>query len=51
MEETRRKLRLCLICVVAIAVIAGCIYYISDVKAKEDISEGTLVRIETADRG
>ena len=51
MEEARRKLRLCLICVVAIAVIAGCIYYISDVKAKEDISEGTLVLTEAEHRG
>ena len=45
MEEARKKLRLCLICVVAVAVIVGAIYYFTDVRSKENISEGTLVTI------
>lgn len=44
MEEARRKLRVCLICVVAAAVIMGLIYYLMDAGTQEQISEGTLVR-------
>lgn len=51
MEEARRKLRICLIFVVALAVIVGCVYYFGDMKNSESISEGTLVRTETEDRG
>lgn len=51
MEEARRKLRICLIFVVALAVIVGCVYYFGDMKNSESISEGTLVRTETEDWG
>jgi hypothetical protein len=51
MEEARRKLRMCLICVVAVAVILGCIYYMNEVKAGEHVSEGTLVMLEMEYRG
>lgn len=51
MEEARRKLRICLIFVVALAVIVGCVYYFGDIKNKESISEGTLVRAETQEKG
>lgn len=47
MEEARRKLRICLIFVVSLAVLFGCIYYFHDIKGKEKISEGTLVRAQT----
>ncbi|MGN1166549.1 MAG: hypothetical protein ACI4S2_09030 [Lachnospiraceae bacterium] len=48
MDEARKKLRICLIFIVAIAVIIGMIYFFSDMRNKNDVSEGTLVRqIET----
>lgn len=46
MKEARKKLRIWLISVVALAVIIGCIYYFNDMKSKESISDGTLVRAE-----
>ena len=39
MDETRKKFRICLICVVAAAVLTGMIYYF----AAERETEGTLV--------
>lgn len=47
MEEARRRLRVCLICVVAIAVIVGFIYYFNEVRNGGDVSEGTLVMEQT----
>lgn len=44
MEEARKKLRLCLLLVVAAAVIIGAVYYITDVRNGHDMSGGTLVR-------
>lgn len=46
MDDARKKLRVCLICVVAAAIIFGIIYYFNDIKAHGSISEGTLVRQE-----
>ena len=46
MDEARKKLRVCLICVVAVAVIVGCIYYFGSVRVQNNVSEGTLVRLE-----
>lgn len=46
MDEARKKLRICLLCVVIVAVIAGCIYYISKERSGKTISEGTLVMRE-----
>lgn len=46
MEEARRKLRICLIFVVALAVIVGCVYYFGDMKSRKSVSEGTLVKAE-----
>lgn len=43
MEKARKKLRICLIFVVSLAVLTGCIYYFNEAKSKEKISEGTLV--------
>jgi len=43
MDEARKKLRVCLICVVAVAIIIGFIYYFGDVKSRNHVSEGTLV--------
>ena len=43
MEEGRRKIRLCLFCVVMTAVLLGLIYYFTEMYQTENISEGTLV--------
>lgn len=50
MDDARKKLRVCLICVVAVAVIVGFIYYFNDVKSNTDVSEGTLVSTEMESR-
>lgn len=44
MEEARKKLRLCLVLVVTLAVIVGLVYYFGDVKKSRDMSGGTLVK-------
>lgn len=46
MDEAKKKLRICLLCVVIAAVIAGCIYYIGKEHSEKIISEGTLVKRE-----
>ncbi len=51
MDEARRKLRICLFCVVMAAVIIGAIYYINDVSNSSSINEGTLVVSEAESRG
>ena len=49
MEETRKRLRACLIFVVTVAVIIGMVYYFHDVKGGTQISEGTLIFISGGD--
>ena len=44
MDDARKKLRVCLICVVMAAVIIGFVYYFNDVRTRSAIDEGTLVR-------
>lgn len=44
MDETRKKFRICLICVVALAVMVGLFYYYSECKALKLETEGTLVQ-------
>lgn len=46
MDNARKKLRVCLIFVVAVAIIFGVIYYFNDLKGESSVSEGTLVRNE-----
>ena len=46
MEEARKKLRMCLIFVVTMAIVTGLIYYASTLRAEDQISDGTLVMIE-----
>ena len=46
MEEARKRLRVCLIFVVLLAILVGCIYYFGDKNREKDVSEGTLVMIE-----
>lgn len=47
MEEARKKIRLCLLIVVIVAVCVGVIYYFQEVKEKHETSDGVLVRIES----
>ena len=51
MDEARKKLWVCLICVVAAAIIIGFIYYFGDVKSRNHVSEGTLVTASMESRG
>lgn len=44
MDEARRKIRICLFCIVMIAVLMGVVYYMNDVKSGGNMEEGTLVR-------
>lgn len=43
MDEARKKLRVCLICVVSAAVLMGCIYYFLSAGDDGTVNEGTLV--------
>lgn len=49
MDEARKKLRVCLICVVAMAFILGCIYYFGSVNT-QDMSAGTLIMLDMENR-
>ena len=44
MEDARRKIRMCLIFVVTLAVIIGLIYYFHDVRGNHRVNEGTLIK-------
>lgn len=46
MEEARKKLRVCLICIVLLAIVVGLIYYAGVVGKETEVSDGTLVRTE-----
>ena len=50
MEEARKKLRICLIFVVMLAVLIGCIYYFGEKNKEKDVSEGTLVMVQAESR-
>ena len=43
MDETRKKFRICLICVVGEAVLTGMIYYFAECNAAERETDGTMV--------
>ena len=44
LEKARKRLRICLIAVVLLAIVAGCAYYCGDFGKERDVPEGTLVR-------
>ena len=44
LEQARKRLRICLIAVVLLAIVAGCAYYFGDFGKERDVTEGTLVR-------
>ena len=43
LEKARKRLRICLIAVVLLAIVAGCAYY-GDFGKERDVTEGTLVK-------
>lgn len=45
MDDPRKKLRACLVCVVFVAVLVGIFYYYYGIRGNRS-SEGTLVRVE-----
>lgn len=49
MEEGRRKVRICLLCVVMAAVLVGLIYYFTEIYQTTNISGGTLVHLTVMD--
>ena len=44
LEKARKRLRICLIAVVLLAIVAGCAYYFCDFSKERDVTEGTLVK-------
>lgn len=46
MEETRKKLRIFLACVVMTAVLVGIIYYFTDLYEEKIVTDGILVKYE-----
>lgn len=44
LEKARKRLRICLIAVVLLAIVAGCAYYFGDFGKERDVTEGTLVK-------
>lgn len=51
MEHARKKIWVCLLCVVAAAVLVGVCYYFTEVRQTEVSGEGTLVRLERSEKG
>ena len=48
MEKARKKIRVCLLCVVALAVILGVVWYFQEMKKNTSVTEGTLVERQEA---
>ena len=44
LEKARKRLRICLIAVVLLAIVAGCAYYFGDFGKERDLTEVTLVK-------
>lgn len=45
MEKSRRRIRICLLCVVLAAVVAGIFYYYYEIQGNAGNTEGTLISI------
>lgn len=43
MEKSRKKIRICLLCVVLVAVVVGILYYYYDSQGNVPMSKGTLI--------
>lgn len=46
MEHGRRKIRICLLSIVIAAIVIGICYYYGSGEAKQNSTEGTLIRLE-----
>lgn len=46
MEKARKKIRACLICVAALAVLFGAVWYFQEMKENTSVTEGTLVEAQ-----
>ena len=51
MDETRKKFRICLICVVTAAVLLGLLYYVMSQRHSVSEENGTLVSSRMAEGG
>lgn len=51
MDNARKKIWICLLCAVAVAIVVGLCYYVTDVRETELSGEGTLVRMERSEMG
>ena len=45
MEKAKRRVRICLLCVVIIAVVMGILYYYHGLNEERNVNEGTLVNL------
>lgn len=43
MEKAKKRVRICLLCVVVLAIVVGILYYYHDLEEPEIQAEGTLV--------
>lgn len=43
MEKSRKRLRVCLICIVGLAILLGILYYYFGSKSGEILNDGTLI--------
>lgn len=43
MDKARKRLRICLLCIVCMAVLIGCLYYLYEKQGQESASKGTLI--------
>lgn len=46
MEKARKKIRVCLLCVAAFAMLLGALWYFQNAVENTDVTEGTLVEGE-----
>ena len=51
MDNARKKIWICLLCAVAVAIVVGLCYYVTDVRETELSGEGTLVRMGRSEMG
>lgn len=43
MEKSRRKIRICLVCIVLTAIVIGLFYYYYEMQGNAAVNEGTLI--------
>ena len=45
MEKAKRRVRICLLCVVVLAIVMGILYYYHELRNTEIQAEGTLIAV------